>query len=235
MDMSELQLRTAAVGGFQKQDVVAYVESLTQKHREELAQREQNLAALQEQLDREKAQRASLEEKAALLERENAQLAQQTGEGEKERASLSDRLEKSLRHGEELEKETERLRGQVETLQPQAEAYLAIKDRTASIELDAHQRAQLLQDQSDEEFHRAHEELCRWSEQVREEYHRLRSDMDTALGHTTEELKRAEALISALTEELLNRDADLDRLMERYCENHSKKLSPPAPMPLAEN
>lgn len=235
MDMSELQLRTAAVGGFQKQDVVAYIESLTQKHREELAEREKSLAALQEQLDREKSAHAALREKADLLERQNAQLLRQTGEREEQCKVLRGKLEDSLRRAAELEAETECLSGRVQEMQPHAEAYLAIKDRASGIELEAHQRAQLLQDQSDEEFRRAHEELCKWSEQVREEYRRLRSDMDASMEHAAEELKRAEAVASALSEGLLSRDADLERLMERYCENRSKKLAPPAPMPLAED
>lgn len=234
MDMSELQLRTSAVGGFNKQDVVAYIESMAQRHKEELAARDQNLAALQAQLDTEKADHAALRERNDLAERQNTELTCRLAECENLRAELSAQAESGGARAQELSAQVEALTAQVHDLKPKAEAYLSIKDRAAGIELEAHQRAQLLQDQSDEEFRRAHEELCRWSDQVAAEYRGTRSQMDIALAQAAGELDKMKAAMAALEDKLAGQDSALERLLGRYRENNSTKLAPPAPMPLNE-
>ena len=44
MSDTELQFRTATFGGFQKQDVLLYIETMTREHREKLEELQRRLA-----------------------------------------------------------------------------------------------------------------------------------------------------------------------------------------------
>ena len=124
--MSEtLKLRTATFGGFNRQDVVDYIESTAREHTA--------------QLNTLRAELKDATEKLTVLEGEKARADALT-----ERcATLTARVDELA----PLEQEVETLRGQVETYRPQAESFAALKDTVANIELDARTRAsQLVQE-----------------------------------------------------------------------------------------
>lgn len=114
-----LHLRTAAFGGFNRQDVVDYIETTSQAHAAQLNGLRKELASAQESVK-------------ALS-------------GEKARAdALSERCDKLTARVDELEPleaEVAELRRQVELYRPQAESYAEVKDTLANIELDARARA----------------------------------------------------------------------------------------------
>ncbi len=118
--MSEtLHLRTAAFGGFHRQDVVDYIESTSKAHAAQLNAMRKDLA--------------------------EAQASAQSLAGEKARAdALNERCDELTARVDELEPlaaEAEELRREVERYRPQAETYAEIKDTLANIELDARARA----------------------------------------------------------------------------------------------
>lgn len=119
MSDNALHLRTAAFGGFNRQDVVDYIETTSQAHAAKLNGLRKELTSAQETAN-------------ALS-------------GEKARAdALSERCEELTARVdalEPLEAEVEELRRQVELYRPQAETYAEIKDTLANIELDARARA----------------------------------------------------------------------------------------------
>lgn len=123
-----LHLRTAAFGGFNRQDVVDYIETTSQAHAAQLNAMRKDLADAQEtakSLSGEKARADVLNERCEAL------------------AARVDVLEP-------LEAEVEDLRRQVELYRPQAETYAEIKDTLANIELDARARAaQIIKDAED--------------------------------------------------------------------------------------
>ena len=126
------QFRSAAFGGFHRQDVLDYVEGLTKE--------KQNLDA---RLAEEKEGRSKAESLLAQAEEEAASLreAQETMAGELEylRKELEARSEALSR----AEEEVKILRGQVEALRPGAESWEHIKERAGNIEISAHERAQI--------------------------------------------------------------------------------------------
>ena len=63
MSDTELQFRTSTFGGFQKQDVLNYIETSNQEHREKLE------AVRRELAEAEAAKAAQVEETAAILKR----------------------------------------------------------------------------------------------------------------------------------------------------------------------
>ena len=119
MNENEFQFRTAALGGFHKQDVLSYLERSAKEHWEE---------------------KGEMERRQALLEEENQRLAADLADREAALADATAGKETAERQEAALQEEAEKLR-------PAAKAYEAVKDRTASIELEAHGRAQAIEEE----------------------------------------------------------------------------------------
>lgn len=179
--MAVIQKFRAALGGFNRQDVQNYIEQLTATHRQELGE-------LQKQLEEARARNTELE--AALSSAETAKSGA-TAEEAKVRASLETST-RTLAHlrGElsqtesklvVAKKELERLQAQVGTLEPMAVSYAELKDRVATVELDAHRRAQDTVDQAQAEADRLQAETREWLRGVMAQYSLLRQGMDGLL------------------------------------------------------
>lgn len=128
----------AALNGFNRQDVQDYIEQLTAVHKQELYE-------LQKRLEK-------AETRAAELDTQMNAMKGVAEEEAKAKASLEastrmvTRLKGELSQSESklsvAKKELERLQAQVNALGPMAASYQEIRDRAASVELEAHQRAQ---------------------------------------------------------------------------------------------
>ena len=111
--MDELQFRSATFGGFNRQDVLDYVERLTVDYKSKLETLEQELA----------------EVKGALAEAQE-QSAQGLERFTAEKLALQERLAEA---------------------EPLAASYTSIKEKAATIELDAHERSTAIVSQAEEE------------------------------------------------------------------------------------
>ena len=231
MSETELQFRTAAFGGFQKQDVLNYIESSVQEHREKLAEltrqadevRREN-DALREELSQARQKSGDDGEHARRLEGE---LAQSRKEAEDLRARLTeaegerDALRTSLREAE----------GKLAQAAPAAAAYQQVKERTAGIELEAHCRAQAVQAEAEERIRQAHRELEEWLGKVRKDYGGLRADMDAAVTQAHSELERARAALEAVSHRFAVQDERLEKLAQTCAGEHRA----PDPLPLDQD
>lgn len=205
--MAVIQKFRAALGGFNRQDVQNYIEQLTATHRQELGE-------LQKQLEEARARNTELE--AALSSAETAKSGA-TAEEAKVRASLETST-RTLAHlrGElsqtesklvVAKKELERLQAQVGTLEPMAANYAKLKDRVATVELDAHQKAQATVDQAQAEAERIRSDTQRWLDGVLEQYGKLRRGMDDlleqaqALGQAADQVGELDKTARALEEQ----------------------------------
>lgn len=176
----------AALNGFNRQDVQDYIEQLTAVHKQELWE-------LQKRLEK-------AETRATELDTQVNAIKGAAEEEAKAKASLDastrmvTRLKGELTQSESklsvAKKELERLQAQVAALGPMAASYQEIRDRAASVELEAHQRAQ---EAEMEARHRAQEmvgaaraesdriraETQSWLSKVLEQYGQLRGDLDS--------------------------------------------------------
>lgn len=206
MDTVIQKFRTS-LGGFNRQDVQQYIEQTAAAHRKELAQ-------LQERLDQAEERGAQLEAALSGAESEKSGAA---AEEAKVRASLETST-RTLAHlrGElsqtesklmVAKKELERLQAQVGTLEPMAASYAQLKDRVATVELDAHRKAQDTVDQAQEEAERIRTETRAWLDGVLEQYGQLRRGMDVlleqaqALGRAAEEVGALDLAAQGLREQ----------------------------------
>ncbi len=201
-----IQKFRSALGGFNRQDVQAYIEHTAAAHQKELAQ-------LQERADL--AERRAEELEAALsgaeIEKSGA-----AAEEAKVRSSLEastktlSKLRGELTQTESklvvAKKELERLQAQVGTLEPMATSYAQLKDRVATVELDAHRRAQDTVDEARAEAEKIRADTQLWLDGVLEQYGQLRRGMDKlleqaqALGRTVEQVGSLDEAARALRE-----------------------------------
>ncbi len=186
-----LHLRTAAFGGFHRQDVVDYIEATSQAHAAQLN-------ALRKELN-------------------EAQASVKALTGEKARAdTLSERcseLSARLDVLEPLESEVEELRRSVELYQPQAETYAEIKDTLANIELDARARAAQIIKDAEETAAETRTEAQQLLDQVMGEYSRTGLSAETTLNEVIDRLCELRTSLSHLQElqSKLTNEADPNR------------------------
>ena len=217
-----LQFRTAAFGGFHKQDVLNYLERSARDHADKVA-------ALQKELAEAKDGRASLEEAYSLIqkgltatEEENDRLVQELTQREGE-------LAQTLTRAETLEAQLTALQVEVERLQGAAAAYETLKSRTASIELEAHSRAQAIEEEGRRKSRQAREELLKWFDELQGAYARMRSDVDTALGQTLRELEKAGQTMTGLSRSVTSQEETMKLLRSKL---EDMEPQPPRPFSL---
>ena len=158
-----------ALGGFNRRDVLQYIE--------------QSSAAHQRQVEKLERRLAQAEEERSILDQELAGLRDEKGSVAAEEARVRASLEESTRtlarlRGELTQTETQlkvakaelqRLQAQVGELAPMAQNYGELKDRIATIELDAHRKAQATVDEANGQAEALREETRQWLARVLEE------------------------------------------------------------------
>lgn len=162
------QFRSKAFGGFNRRDVIEYVERSAREHNEELDQ-------LRSLLDEAQKERDQLQDQLQTLAAERDALR-----GEAEQAKQLPAAQEEIR----------RLRDMVAQLEPDATAYAAIKERAATMELEAHQRAQAIVDQARKQADEALSGARQWLGGLRREYGDLRLQVENTVAHATADLDR---------------------------------------------
>ena len=198
MDTVIQKFRTA-LWGFNRRDVQQYIEQAAEARRLELEE-------LQERLDQEEGRGKELEAALSGAEDEKSGAA---AEEAKVRASLETSTRTLAKLRGELSqtesklavarRELERLQNQVGTLEPMAASYAQLKDRVATVELDAHRRAQDTVDEAQAEAERVRAETQQWLDGVLEQYGVLRRGMDELLAQA-QALGRAADRVGELDE-----------------------------------
>ena len=189
----------SALAGFNRQDVQRYIEQAAAAHRQEVAR-------LQARLEESEGRAAELE--AALSGAESAKSGAAAEEA-KARACLEESTRTLARLRGELsqtesklavaKQELSRLQAQVGSLEPMAESYAQLKDRVATVELDAHRKAQDTLSQAQEEAERVRAETRAWLGRVLEQYGLLRQGMEGLL-EQVQLLSRGEERLAVLDE-----------------------------------
>lgn len=215
--------RTAAVGGFNRQDVLTYLENVTR----EAAERQQELQQQLDQIVEEKSQR---EQELAELRKQCADQTDELAELRQKLANTEQELTASRTHGSSTDselasarREADELRRKVAVLQPGAEAYDAVKERTAGMELEAHHRAELVREEAREQAAQLRAKTQEWMAQVEREYDALRAQVESTVSHAADQLNRVGKDLNAITAMLEERDVALESLSKDYQEQTAKQ------------
>lgn len=167
-----------SLGGFHRGDVLHYMDKLAAQHRSEMA-------GVEAELKRSRANERKLQEEIESLRQAHGSVS---AEEAKVRASLEESTRALARlRGELSQTETKlaaarlelgRLHGQVDQMEPMAQKYDQLKDYVATVELDAHHKAQETIDQAKTKAEKIQSDTRQWLDQVLEGYNTLRSEMD---------------------------------------------------------
>jgi len=205
---NELQFRTAALGGFNKQDVINYLERSAREHGEKIQELQRSLAEAQEA-------RTGLEQQLSTCK---AALAETEERGAKLAEDLADKtelLELAQHRAGALETQLTALRLEVERLAPAAEAYAGLKDRAAGIELEAYGRAQSIEEEGRRKAQKAQKDLVAWVDGMQGVYEKLKANLETVLAGAVKELQRAGQSVEGLAGELRDPETALKSLREQ--------------------
>ena len=232
MSSSDHYFRTVTFGGFHKQDVLNYITAANKEYQERTADLKQKTEAAQQEKETlaEKFENAEAARKknAAECERLSALLTQRTTaleQAEKKLTTLKAEHEKTAARLAELE-------GKLPGLEEDAAAYAALKDRTATIELEAHRQAQETVEQAQEQAAKVRSELESWLRRVQSTYQHLRTDVSATVTHLAGELDRGKKALEEAMPAFRQHDEALAALLE--CERGMAGPKAPEPLPLDE-
>ena len=183
--MENYAFKSVAFGGFDKQDVIHYIEQTAKEAaaaQERLQKENEDLQAEADSL------RTQVRELQTRLETETALREQAQSELEQERTA---------RQGLEAFK--------LERLRPEAEAYAQFRDRVGDIECDAHKRAAELEASTTAR-------LRRTVELFRAQYVTLMSSFESTASHVTAELRKVEVNLSQLPRAMDQTGTELNEL-----------------------
>lgn len=196
--MDTSSIRKSVFGGFNREDVVAYITKISTKSKEQLAElREENekreeelassqalLALLREQSDETQAQYEELKAKSEADSAELEQLRAEISELRSEKEQLADELAVQRASVDKLTRTVNELR-------PVAEEYAEVKERIAGIEISARSRAEKVERET-------RENLAALLAKSREECNNVLSIAGDVCVQTCEVLRRAEGDLSRI-------------------------------------
>ena len=137
-----VNFRTRMFGGFDREDVVAYIEKIAKENQTQVDELTRTADDLRQQNGELSQQLAILRRQVENCEdsrRENVELTQQVQRLEEENRALQDALHQEKERGDEL--------------QVQADEYAKIRDHIAEIEISAHRRTEEFRAQTIQRIH----------------------------------------------------------------------------------
>ena len=202
--MDNYPIKSVAFGGFDKQDVIRYIQQTAQQNtaaQEELRKETDALrareAALAEELD---ALKAQFEASAARCEQLERDLARETA------------ARQALESLKALEEKNAALTAEADALRPDAQAYAQFRERIGAIECEARKRADDLEAAT-------HARLQQTLSQFRAQYQTLMSTLEVAATHINGELRKVEVNLSQLPRAMDKTGADLEELAAQLKNN----------------
>lgn len=201
MSVGEYHFRTAALG-FNRKDVLGYIEAA---HKDYAVQ----LQSLKKDLEQERSQRSQVEEQGSLANEEAAAAGKDAQRCKEELEQALEELRQAQSQREELRLRLQAVQADLAALQeaadrmaPAAKAYEALKEKAATIELDAHNRAQGIIKQGEEDAAEIRRRTAEWMRQVESSYARLRSDVAATLSNASTQLERTVRSLDGVNAEL---------------------------------
>lgn len=231
MERGEHTFRTAVVGGFNRQDVLDYIESAVRESREKTVALQKELQSLREEREKLWQERAALEQRAETLRKESEKLRRTGTDQGNELGELQAELALEREERATLQKELEHYKEQCAKWAEGAKAYDDLKDRTATIELEARQRARAIESAAEEKAKRLRTEAEQILYKVQAGYGRLRGDVDATITHASGELGRVDKALEQVRSEFAEHDAALEKLLQS-CKDVTRKV--PETLPAKE-
>ena len=191
--MENYPIKSVTFGGFDKQDVIRYIEQAAQQ-----------AAAAQQTLQ---AENEDLRKQAADLSAELSTLRAQVTSLSAERDRLQEALGQESASRQQLEA-LKPLEAEVARLRPDAEAYAQFRERIGAIECEARKRA------ADLELATVNQ-LQKTVDLFREQYQTLMSTFESTASHVNGELRKVEVNLTQLPRAMDQAGTELNELAAR--------------------
>lgn len=195
--MENYSFKTVTFGGFDKQDVVRYLEQSSEKAAAAQRELEREIEELRKQLEEQAEKVTQLEGEVGRLNVQRDWLQSQLDAETAARENLE-----SLRS---LEQDVAQAKAEADALRPDAEAYARFRERLGAIECEARNRAADLEEA-------AAERTCRSTEAFMDQYQKLMGLFSSAADHVTQELQGLEAALAQLPRNMEETEAALNEL-----------------------
>lgn len=221
--------RNAALGGFNRQDVLDYLEKTAAENTQKQQALEKQLEQQRQELEQQRRRTGELENRESIFQRERETLNREL---EQTKAALQTSQQREQAQGQELEqlrRERDSLRARVAALEPDAAAYAAVKDRTAGMELQAHCRAHAVQEQAEQQARQVRRLMEQWLRQMQGQYDQLRSQVEATVAHAADELGKAGKCLDQVNQLLGDQEVALEGIIQDYSESDPENA--PAPQP----
>lgn len=195
-----------ALAGFNRRDVTRYIEQSAAAHSRQVAGLEERLDQAERERDNALRELDGLRSERGDLAAEEARVRASLEESTRTLAKLRGELTQTETKLGVAKAELERLQAKVAQLAPMAERYEQLKDRVATVELDAHRKAQATLDEAQGQADALRAEARQWLGRTLEEYDGLRGAMDdlfrkaSAVSQWEETVRQADELARALRE-----------------------------------
>ena len=223
--MSEHQFRNTMFGGFNRQDVLDFLTSSAEKNNQEMQRQRESYEALEKDLATAREENAVLRAELSEARQERDDLQNRTQQLEldllKVRGSEDRKSEEASALREKLtlaQQELEELRELVSRLAPDAEAYTAIKDRTAGVELEAHRRAQSVEARAKIMAGDLQRQMEQWAVRAEEQYAALKGQVDNSVEQANKEILAASQSLACIAKLMEQQQAALHTVAENYAQ-----------------
>lgn len=175
-----------ALAGFHRGDVLRYMDKLAAQHRSQMAGMEAELKKSREREEKLQGEIESLRQAHGSVSAEEAKVRASLEESTRTLAKLRGELSQTETKLAAARLELGRLHGQVHEMEPMAQKYDQLKNYVATVELDAHHKAQETIDQAKAKAEKMQTDTRQWLEQVLAGYNTLRLEMDRLFQHLRE-------------------------------------------------
>jgi len=195
--MENYSFKSVAFGGFDKQDVVRYLERSSEKAAAERQALETEIEKLRGQAEENEAELERLRTQAEDLTVQRDELQEKL---EAERAARA-----ALEPLRALREEVSSLVAERDALRPDAEAYAQFRERLGTIECEARKRADDLEGEAAVQTRRMLEEFT-------SRYQKLMSVFESTVNHVNVELREIEVTLSQMPRALDQTGTELNEL-----------------------
>lgn len=199
--MENNTIKSVVFGGFDKQDVIQYIEKTAKESAEAQHTLQEENQELREQVETLTRQNEELQARVDHLSEDRKQLEQDL----KEEKGTHEELEPLKPEVDRLTAEVERLTAEVESLRPDAETYARFRERMGAIECESRKRAADLEDATADQMLKA-------LDLFRSEYQELMQVFETATAYVNGELRKVEVNLTQLPRAMDKTGAELNEL-----------------------
>lgn len=208
--------RGAMFGGFNRQDVLNYLESTAQQAAKELEEQRDRAEGLELEVTDLRREQESAQAELKHLRQEAAQYKQEQEKAQNELEVLRRDNERKQKELQQATVELEQLRAKVALLAPDAEAYATVKERTAGVELEAHRRAQNVEARAKIMAGDLQRQMEQWMGKVEQQYAGLKSEIQNSVERANQQLVSAGQTLNRVNALMGEQEAALKAVAKSY-------------------